>query len=149
MAIILGAVAVGVVLLIAAWAILRESRRLAALPPRPTYEFDKALQWVVEQLPDDAAATLTVEDVRLILDLALEYLRVTGVSGAGNVAEGTEPAAVVVVGGPETVDYIIGRADAAGTGFIPEQVHAVMETQMAYLRSIGAVGSPAGDPEDL
>jgi len=54
-----------------------------------------------------------------------------------------------VVGGPETVEYIVGRADAAGTNFIPEQVFAVMETQLAYLRSIGAVGSRADDLDDL
>lgn len=149
MGIVLGALAVGIVLLIAAWAILRESQRLSALPPRPTYEFDKALQWVVDQLPDDAAATLTVEDVRLILDLQLEYLRVKGLSGTGNGADDEPAGGVVVVGGPDTVEYIIGRADAAGTSFIPEQVDAVMETQLAYLRAIGAVGARADDADDL
>ena len=148
MGIVLGAVAVGVVLLIAAWAILRESQRLSALTPRPTYEFDKALEFVVDQLPDEAAATLTVDDVRLILDLQLEYLRVKGLSGTDAGLEDA-PGGVVVVGGPETVEYILGRADAAGAGFIPEQVHAVMETQLAYLRSIGAVGSRADDLDDL
>lgn len=148
MGIVLGALAVGIVLLIAAWAILRESQRLSALPPRPTYEFDKALQYVVDQLPDEAAATLTVEDVRLILDLQLEYLRVKGLSGTGTGPDDL-PEGVVVVGGPETVEYIVGRADAAGATFIPEQVFAVMETQLAYLRSIGAVGSRADDVDDL
>jgi hypothetical protein len=148
MGVVLGALAVAAVMLVAAWAILRESRRLSAIPPRPTYEFDKALQYVVDQLPDDAAATLTVEDVRLILDLQLEYLRVKGLSGTGN-GEDVAPGGVVVVGGPETVEYILGRADAAGTTFIPEQVDAVMETQLAYLRSIGAVGPRADDVDDL
>ncbi|MGQ0802412.1 MAG: hypothetical protein ACT4PI_00890, partial [Actinomycetota bacterium] len=119
MVIVLGALAVAAVLLIAAWAILRESRRLAAIPPRPTYEFDKAVQYVVDELPDAAAATLTVEDVRLILDLQLEYLRVKGLSGTGG-GDDAVPGGVVVVGGSETVEYILGRADAAGTSFIPE-----------------------------
>jgi hypothetical protein len=51
-----------------------------------------------------------------------------------------------VVGGAETVDYIVDRAAQSGEAFLPEQVHAVMETQLAYLREIGAVGPKADDP---
>ena len=142
MAVVLGAVAVGIVLLIAAYAVLRESRRLAALPPRPVFDVEDAVDWVVQHLADDAAATLTVDDVRQILDLQLQYFRVKGVSGNGSSAHPTGP---VVIGGSETVSYIIERAAARGATFTSEQVHAVIETQLAYLRSIGAVGSRAED----
>jgi hypothetical protein len=54
-----------------------------------------------------------------------------------------------VVGGPETVDYILERARATGEEYLPEQVYAVIDTQLAYLRDIGAVGPPAGAPEDF
>ena len=38
---------------------------------------------------------------------------------------------------------------ATGEAYIPEQVHAVVETQLAYLRAIGAVGDAARPrPED-
>jgi hypothetical protein len=142
MAVVLGALAVGLVLLVAAWAILRESRRLAAMPPRPTFDMDEALDWVVTHIADDAAATLTVEDVRQILELQMQYFRAKGVSGNGSSAHVTAP---VVIGGSETVSWILERAGAAGLSFSPEQVHAVIETQLAYLRSIGAVGPPADD----
>ena len=66
MAVVLGALAVGLILLIAAVAILRESQRLATLPARPTFDPDAALEWVVQHIADDAAATLTVEDVRSV-----------------------------------------------------------------------------------
>jgi len=142
MAVVLGAVAVGLVLLIAAVAILRESNRLASLPPRPTFDPDAALEWVVQHLADHAAAQLTVDDVRVILDLQLQYFKAKGVSQNGSSAN---PVGPVVIGGSETVSYILEQAAARGSTFTPEQVHAVVETQLAYLRSIGAVGSKADD----
>src|SRR5947209_11378042 len=140
MAVVLGALAVGLVLLIAAMAILRESHRLASLPPRPTFDPDAALEWVVQHIADDAAATLTVDDVRVILDLQLQYFKAKGVSQNGS---SSNPVGPVVVGGSETVSYILEQAAAQGAVFTPEQVHAVVETQMAYLRAIGAVGPEA------
>jgi hypothetical protein len=145
MAVVLGAVTVGIVLLIAAYAVLRESRRLTASPPPATYDLDEALHWVVQHIADDAAATLTVDDVRQILDLQVQYFRAKGVSGNGSTSN---PGGPVVVGGSETVSWILERAEALGAEFTPEQVHAVVETQLAYLRSIGAVGSRADDFDD-
>jgi hypothetical protein len=145
MAVVLGAVAVGLVLLIAAVAILRESHRLASLPPRPTFDPDVALEWVVQHIADEAAATLTVDEVRVILDLQLQYFKAKGVSQNGSSAH---PVGPVVIGGSETVSYILEQAAAKGSVFTPEQVHAVVETQLAYLRAIGAVGSKADDFDD-
>ena len=142
MEVVLGALAVGLILLIAAVAILRESRRLAALPPQPTFDPDAALEWVVQHIADDAAATLTVDDVKVILDLQLQYFKAKGVSQNGSSAH---PVGPVVIGGSETVSYILEQAAARGAIFTPEQVHAVVETQLAYLRAIGAVGTKAED----
>ena len=145
MAVVLGALAVGLILLIAAVAILRESRRLAMLPPRPTFDPDAALDWVVQHIADEAAATLTVDDVRVILELQLQYFKAKGVSQNGSSAY---PAGPVVIGGSETVSYILEQAAARGSDFTPEQIHAVVETQMAYLRAIGAIGPEADGVED-
>ena len=43
------------------------------------------------------------------------------------------------------MSYILEQAAARGEAFTPEQVHAVVETQLAYLRAIGAVGTKAED----
>jgi hypothetical protein len=145
MAVVLGALAVGLVLLIAALAILRESNRLASLPPRPTFDPDAALEWVVQHLADHAAAQLTVDDVRVILDLQLQYFKAKGVSQNGSTSN---PMGPVVIGGSETVSYILEQAAARGEAFTAEQVHAVVETQLAYLRAIGAVGLKAEDFDD-
>src|SRR5436853_7604457 len=132
MAVVLGALAVGLILLIAAVAILRESQRLAALPPRPTFDPDVALEWVVQHIADDAAATLTVDDVRVILDLQLQYFRAKGVSQNGS---SSHPVGPVVIGGSETVSYILEQAAPRGAVFTPEQLHAPVETQPASLRA--------------
>ncbi len=144
MAIVVGALAVGVVLLIAAAFVTREARRLALRPPPPVFDIHEAYEWVVEHVPDEVAATLTPEDVRRILDFQLEYFRRRGVSGNGS---SNIPPGSVVVGGSETVDYILDRCAATGEAYLPEQVHAVVETQLGYLRAIGAVGPRADRPD--
>ena len=134
---------VGIVLAIAAWVVIREAGRLAAEPPPPVYDLDEAYEWVEQQLPDEVAATLTPEDVRRILDLQIEFFNRGGVVGNGSSAH---PPGEVVVGGTETVAFIIERArELHGEEYLPEQVHAVVEIQLQYLRAIGAVGNEA-DP---
>ena len=114
---------------------------MAAEPPPPVFDPEEAYEWVVEHLPDVVAATLTPDEVRRILDFQLEYFQRKGVTGHGS---SSHPPGDVVVGGAETVEYILERALATGEEFLPEQVHAVIETQLAYLRAIGAIGPPAG-----
>jgi hypothetical protein len=129
---------------IAAWFVSREAARLSVEPPPPVFDIDEAFDWVVARVPDDVAATLTPGDVRKILDLQLEYFRRKGVTGNGS---NSNPPGDVVVGATETVDYILGRAAASGDEYLPEQVHAVVQTQLAYLREIGAIGGAAGPDE--
>ena len=133
---------VGLTCAIGAVVVLREAGRLASEPPPPVFDMDEAYAWVVEHVPDVVAATLTPDDVRRILDLQLEFFQRKGVTGNGS---SSHPPGDVVVGGAETVDYILERAAATGEAYLPEQVHAVMETQLSYLREIGAIGPPAAD----
>jgi len=140
-ALVVGLLVIGVSCGIAAWFVIREAGRLAAEPPPPVFDMEEAFDWVVAHLPDVVAATLTPDDVRRILDFQLEYFRRKGVTGNGSSAH---PPGDVVVGGAETVDYILDRARTTGEAYLPEQVHAVVETQLAYLRAIGAIGPPAG-----
>jgi hypothetical protein len=137
---------VGLVIGIAAVLVVREAGRLAKEPPLPVFDLEEAYEWVVKHVPDDVAATLTPDDVRRILDLQVEFFERKGVSGNGSSAH---PPSSAVIGGAETVAYIIEHAAAIGESYLPEQVHAVIETQLSYLRSIGAIGPPAGrGPED-
>lgn len=144
MVLVAGILVLGLVLGVAALLVLREAARLSAAPPPPLFDEDEAFDWVVAHVPDDVAATLTPDDVRRILGFQLEYFRRKGVSVNGSTAL---PPGSVVVGGSETVEYILERAAATGEAYLPEQVFAVVETQLGYLRAIGAVGPPTGsDP---
>jgi hypothetical protein len=144
MALVVGLLAFGIVVAIAALLVVREAGRLAKDPPPTLFDLDDAYEWVVDNVPDVVAATLTPDDVRRILAFQVEYFKRKGVSANGSTPEVVGP---VVVGGSETVAYILDRAAATGEAYLPEQVHAVVETQLGYLRAIGAVG-PAVDPPD-
>src|SRR5689334_23735834 len=98
---------------------------MAAEPPPPVFDTEESYDWVIEHLPDVVAATLTPADVRRILDFQLEFFQRKGVTGNGS---STNPPGDVVVGGTETVDYIIRRSHDTGEEYLPEQVHAVIET---------------------
>src|SRR6188768_2937118 len=139
-------IVLGVVVAIAAAFVVREAGRIARRPPPAVFDRDDAFDWVVEHLPDDVAATLTAADVRQILDLQVEYFERKGVSGNGS---SHTPVGPVVIGAAETVAYIVERSKEHGEPYLPEQVHAVVDIQLEYLRSIGAVGPPASDPPPL
>lgn len=148
MAVLVGFLVFGLVCAIAAVFVIREAGRLAAEPIPPLYSLDEAYDWVVERLPDIVAATLTPDDVRLILALQVEYLERQGVAQNGSGPK--VPEAEVVIGDAQLVDYICERsAQEAGEEFLPEQVYAVLETQLEYLRAIGAADSlGSADPRD-
>lgn len=140
MELVAGFVAVGIVIAIAAFFVVREAGRIAKDPPPALFDLDDAYAWVVDHLPDDVAATLTPQDVRRILDFQIEFFKRKGVSSNGSTAY---PPATVVIGGSETVEYILEQCAATGEAYLPEQVYGVIETQISYLRAIGAVGPPA------
>ena len=145
MVLIVGFLVFGIVVAIAAVFVVREAGRVAREPPAALVDPDDAYEWVIEHLPDDVAATLTAEDVRRILDFQFEYFRRKGVSVNGS---RSGPRGPVVVGGAEQVAYILERSAATGERYIPEQVYAVVETQLSYLRAVGAIGPPA-DPDEI
>jgi hypothetical protein len=136
-AVVVGVLVVGLVTGIGAWLVVREAGRLARNPPGALFDTADAYEWVIEQLPDDVAATLTPDDVRRILDLQIEFLE--GAMPPSN-GTGSGSDAPIVVGGGDQIEYILERAAATGDSYLPEQVDAVVETQLAYLRSIGAIG---------
>jgi hypothetical protein len=140
---VFAAVALVVVFVLAAVVIGREARRLGSVPPKPVFDFEEAVQWVCRHVSDEVAAELTPEDVRQIINWHLEYFRLKGVSSNGH---GIQSEAPVVVGGAETVDFVLMRAQSAGFAYTPAQVHAVLDAQMTYLEAIGAIG-PVDPPE--
>jgi len=145
MGLILGFVAVALVFAIAAVVVGREARRLAAKAPGRVFEFEDAVTWVCDHVGDEVSAVLSPDDVRRILNWHLEYFRIKGVSSNGASPKVEGP---VVVSGAETVDFVLKRAEADGMAYTPSQVHAVLDAQMTYLESIGAVGPVSDRDED-
>ena len=144
MGLFLGVLAVVAIFVIAAVVIGREARRLATRPPGRVFEFEDAVAWVCDHVGPEVAAVLTPDDVRRILNWHLEFFRIKGVSSNGHSAESNGP---VVVSGAETVDFVLMKAQAAGSPYTPAQIHAVLDAQMGYLEDIGAVG-PVQDRDD-
>ncbi|MBM3673725.1 MAG: hypothetical protein FJW88_02050 [Actinobacteria bacterium] len=134
---------VGVVLAIAAAFVFREAARMREEPPLAVFDPDDAYRWVVEHLDALVAATLTPDDVRRILDVELEFFRRRGVSRNGS---GNEPDTPVVFDVAEVTGYIGTRCAETGEAYLPEQVEAVVDCQLSYLRFIGALGRPGDDP---
>lgn len=135
-------VALAIAFAVAAVVVGREARRLDAEPPRPVFDPDEAVEWVANHLPFHVSAVLSHDDVRQILDWNLQYFRSKGVSGNGSTPHIGSP---IVVGGAETVAFVLDEANRAGRDYTPDQVNAVLEAQMSYLEAIGAVGPEAGE----
>ena len=137
--------AVALVFAVAAVVIGREARRLDAVPPRPLFDLDEAVEFVANHLPFEVSAELSHDDVRRIIDWNLEFFRMKGVSGNGHHVPTEGP---VVVGGAETVAFVLRRAATLGEPYTAPQVHAVLDAQMTYLEAIGAIG-PQASHDDL
>ena len=144
MGLVIAAFVVLIVFIVAAVVVGREARRLDAVPPRPVFDMNKAVVWVAEHLPFEVSAVLSHDDVRRIIDWNLEYFRTRGVAGNGSAHHVEEQ---VIVGGSETVAYVLARAQAAGADYTPVQLHAVLDAQMSYLEAIGAIG-PEAPPDE-
>jgi hypothetical protein len=140
---VLGMLVLGLVIGLAAFFVIREAGRIAREPPPALFDVEESYEWVVAHLPDDVAATLTPDDVHRILEFQLEYFERRGVAGNGSETKSPGP---VVIGGAEAVAYILERAGETGEPYLPEQVYGVIDTQLSYLRSIGAIGPQADEP---
>ena len=138
-------IALALAFAIAAAVIGREARRLDAEPPRPVFDPDEAVEWVANHLSFEIGAELTHDDVRRIIGWNLEFFRSKGLSGNGSSLHVETP---LVIGGAETVAYVLQKAAAAGADYRPDHVHAVLEAQMSYLEAIGAIG-PEAPPDEL
>lgn len=131
------------VFVIAAVAIGREARRLDETTPQPTFTVEEAVEWVALHLPSDVTAQLSYDDVRLIIEWSVDFLRSRGVYVNGSGSRPVED--VVTVGGAETAEYVLERAEQAGFAITAEQVHAILLAELSYFEAIGAIGPIAPD----
>ena len=140
MVLIAALLVIGLVCAIAAWFVIREAARMSVEPPPPVFDVDEALDWVIANLPDDIAATLTPADARRILEFQLEYFEAAGVVGDGSESL---PPAMSWSEDPRRSSTSAGGPARRARATCPSRCKGVLDTQLDYLRAIGAVGPPA------
>ena len=136
---ILGFTAV-VVFVIAAVTIGRETHRLDSFAPAPAFELVDAVAWISERLPPEVSAQISYSDVR---DLVSWHLAILERAGVAQQAGGNDQ--LVIVEDDAATSALVALAYEQGRLFTDEQVKAVLDGEIAYLRAIGAVG-PLTDP---
>ena len=152
MLIVLLIVAALAVFAIAAAAVGATVARLADQPTPTVLKVDEAVDWIADRLPFEVAAQLSHDDVRRILQWHLEYFDEVGLSSefgeelGGEVVPPEHDPVIAVA--DESVDYVVGRALAAGAEFTALQVVVVLDLQLRYLDEIGAIGPQAIDGQD-
>jgi hypothetical protein len=133
---------------IAAATIGREARRLDSFSPVPVYDVERAVAFVAGALSADVSGRVSFWDVRSILDASRADHDHHGLSQESLVVRG--PGLLVgelVVVAPDRLDRIAEAMSLANPELSREDVNAVLGEELGYLRSIGAVGPRADQPE--
>ena len=126
-----------IVFAVAAATVGREAFRLGHQPPATIFDLDEAVDYVADDIPDDAQARLTYDEVRELVLAELDHLRDEGVFGYPG--EEPRPQDDVVVSDDDSVAVLL----AEGLDVVDEDVVLVVESLHRYLAEIGAVGPKA------
>ena len=133
---------------IAAVTVGREAFRLGHQPPPTIFDLDEAVGHVADELPAEAQARLTYDEVRTLICAEIEHLEAQGVLAAPGHEIQLEGGGTpdVVLADDEAVAVVLGRAEAAGLDVSDQDVYHVIDSLHGYLASIGAVGPRAVPP---
>lgn len=130
--------------LIAALVTGREARRLNALAPRAVYQIDQAIAFVVETIPDQTKARLTMAELEQLLTLHVNWLHEKGLQPDAVIDRRQDIAEPVVVSDDALIGYLLGQAEEAGVALLDDvDVVTVVQAHLAYFDAIGAVGPTA------
>ena len=130
-------------------AVGRVTGQLATAPAQARFDMPAAVEFVASALPDEVTSELSFDQLEGLLRAHLDYLNSNDLTDGVRYAKGT---GLIVVADDETLGYLLDRVADAGWDVTPEQVTAVLEAELAYLESIGAIGTRVPDPsavEDL
>ena len=137
------------VFVIAAVVIGREARRLDGVAPRTVYLLDEAIDFVADRLPPDTQARLTLEELRKLLVLHMDWLRLRGLQPQNVVDRPQDIVDTVVVGEEALTAYLLGEAEKARVDVLDDvDIVYVVRAHLDYFDAIGAVG-PSASSNDL
>lgn len=128
----------------------RVTAKLAQQPPPSLFVLEEAVHFIGDELPYEAAAQLSYDDVRALVGFHVDYLESRGVAAdLGDVVEASRSGSgPLVAEDDEGVAYVIGRAAAADLEVTDVQVVQVLTAEMSYLAAIGALGTEVESPRD-
>ena len=124
---------------VAAGTVGREAFRLGHQPPATIFDLDEAVHYVADDLPSDAQARLTYDEVRELVLAELDHLNDEGVFAY----PGEEPSV------PEDQDLVINEDDAAAVmiaenlDVLDHDIVLVVDGLHRYMAEIGAIGPKA------
>ena len=125
-----------------------EAFRLGHTPTTAIFDLDEAVLHVAEDLSDEAAVGLTMDEVRQLILFSLDHLRAKGLTAMPGEELAFEEGPPVVVADDDAVAVVLGRADDAGMEVTDVAVVEVLDLLLVHLIEIGAVG-PAVPPPHL
>jgi hypothetical protein len=139
-----GVICALITFVIAAVTVGREARRLDSFSPVPVYVVEEAVAFVADSLPEDVSARVSFWDVRRILDMSREDHDAYGLSSESLIVRGPDHVVNDLVVVSEDRDERIARRAAAELGDVAgSDVRLVLQAELSYLQSIGAVGPQA------
>lgn len=142
-------IAVICVFVIAAVVIGREAHRLDGVAPRVVYQLDEAIDFVADRLPPDTQARLTLEELRKLLVLHMDWLRLKGLQPQDVVDRPQDIVDTVVIGEETLTAYLLGEAEKVRVDVLDDvDIVHVVRAHMDYFDAIGAVG-PSASSNDL
>ena len=137
------------VFVIAAVVIGREAHRLDGVAPRTVYQLDEAIEFVSERLPPDTQARLTLDELRKLLVLHMEWLQLKGLQPRDVVDRPQDIIDVVVVDEDNLTAYLLGEAEKVRVDVLDDvDIVYVVRAHLDYFEAIGAVG-PSASSSDL
>jgi hypothetical protein len=105
-----------------------------------TFGVEDAVAFIAQHLDGDVRRRVGTDGIRRIVEWEVYYLQ--------GLAQKDRRNPVETVAGPygPAIDYITSQIDHRhGHAYSEDDVRAVLEQEVAYLFSIGAVGDPVGD----
>lgn len=111
-------------------------------------DLDEAVVETVARLPESATARLSYDEVRALIVFELQHLREKGLSALPGEDLDFTDRPPEVLADDDAVAYVLGRAESEGLEAEDEDVFAVIESLLAHLADIGAIGRsvPPLDP---
>lgn len=147
-----GVVALVAVVVIGLVVVGGETARLATVARPAVFDLGEAVDFIAERLPADSQARLSHDDVKWVLLADADLLEGSTAGPAERRYPWSRRPAlaerpVEVVDEDQAVAHIIAAAEASGRDLADEDIVAVLDTRLAYLAAIGAVGPQADEPQ--